>query len=480
VAVNVIMLGPPGAGKGTQAERVALARRIPRISTGEILREAVHNGTMMGRNVKAVMDRGELVGDDVMIGIVTERLGRPDAAEGFVLDGFPRTVAQAAALDTLMTGRDPLIVLDIVVPESELARRLGMRMICEDCGVTADGHETAPGPCSRCVTSPPRRRPPPPPRRRQQCRRARTVQDLPARHQTARRFLSRAADVPVNQRRANGRWCGRRSGCGHRGVERRAGDRRQRRQHAVIVCRSAAELERMREAGRLVGEAPGVSTAELDELAEKRIKQSGATPAFKGYHGYPATICASINDEVIHGIPSGRRVLAEGDVISIDVGASLDGYFGDSAVTLPVGRVSEQAATLLRVTEESLYLAIERARPGNRVSDIGHAVQRHVEAFGFSVVREFVGHGIGVRMHEEPQVPNYGEPGHGPRLAEGMVLAIEPMVNAGKPAVKVLADGWTAVTRDTSLSAHFEHTVAVTAGEPWILTAREVPVSARR
>jgi methionyl aminopeptidase len=257
----------------------------------------------------------------------------------------------------------------------------------------------------------------------------------------------------------------------------------------VIVCRSAAELERMREAGRLVGEvlteltakvAPGVSTAELDELAEKRIKQAGATPAFKGYHGYPATICASINDEVIHGIPSGRRVLAEGDIISIDVGASLDGYFGDSAVTLPVGHVSEQAATLLRVTEESLYLAIERVRPGSRVSDIGHAVQKHVEAVGFSVVREFVGHGIGVRMHEEPQVPNYGEPGHGPRLAEGMVLAIEPMVNAGKPAVKVLADGWTAVTRDTSLSAHFEHTVAVTAGEPWILTAREVPVSARR
>jgi len=257
----------------------------------------------------------------------------------------------------------------------------------------------------------------------------------------------------------------------------------------VIVCRSAAELERMREAGRLVGEvlteltaavAPGVSTAELDEMAERRIRQAGATPAFKGYHGYPATICASINDEVIHGIPSGRRVLSEGDVISIDVGAALDGYYGDSAVTLPVGHVSEQAATLLRVTEESLYKAIEQARPGRRVSDIGHAVQRHVEAFGFSIVREFVGHGIGVRMHEEPQVPNYGEPGHGPRLAEGMVLAIEPMVNAGKPAVKVLADGWTAVTRDTSLSAHFEHTVAVTSGEPWILTAREVPVSARR
>jgi methionyl aminopeptidase len=257
----------------------------------------------------------------------------------------------------------------------------------------------------------------------------------------------------------------------------------------MIVCRSAAELEQMRQAGRLVGEvllelsaavAPGVSTADLDELAEKRIRQAGATPAFKGYHGYPATICASINDEVIHGIPSGRRVLNEGDIISIDVGASLDGYFGDSAVTLPVGQISEDAAALLRVTEESLYKAIESAKAGKRVSDIGHAVQKHVEAYGFSVVREFVGHGIGQRMHEEPQIPNYGDPGHGPRLAEGMVLAIEPMVNAGSAAVKVLADGWTAVTRDKSLSAHFEHTVAVTAGDPWILTSRDVPVSARR
>jgi methionyl aminopeptidase len=251
----------------------------------------------------------------------------------------------------------------------------------------------------------------------------------------------------------------------------------------VIVCRSKAELERMRDAGRLVGEvlselaahvAPGVSTGELDVLAEKRILQAGATPAFKGYHGYPAAICTSINDEVIHGIPSGRRLLQEGDVISIDVGVLLHGYFGDSAITLPVGPVSEEAATLLRVTEEALYKAIEHMRPGKRISDIGHAVQQHVEAYGFSVVREFVGHGIGEAMHEEPQVPNYGEPGRGPRLTEGMVLAIEPMVNAGKPAVKVLADGWTAVTRDGRLSAHFEHTVAVTAGEPWVLTAREV------
>ena len=257
----------------------------------------------------------------------------------------------------------------------------------------------------------------------------------------------------------------------------------------MIVCRSRAELEKMRAAGRLVGEVltdlashvvPGVTTAELDAIAEKRIAAAGASPAFKGYHGYPATICASVSEEVIHGIPSGRRALSEGDIISIDVGAVLDGYFGDSAITLPVGKVSEPAARLLRATEESLYKAIEVVKPGARVSDIGHAVQRHVEACGFSVVREFVGHGIGQKMHEEPQVPNYGEPGRGPRLSEGMVLAIEPMVNAGKPAVKVLSDGWTAVTRDGSLSAHFEHTVAVTAEGPWILTAREVPVPARK
>ena len=236
----------------------------------------------------------------------------------------------------------------------------------------------------------------------------------------------------------------------------------------------------MREAGRLVGEvltelaskvAPGISTAELDELAEKRIAKRGAVPAFKGYHGYPATICASINDEVIHGIPSGRRVLVEGDIISLDVGASIDGYYGDSAITLAVGRVSEEAATLLRVTEESLFKAIEQARPGRRLSDISHAVQHHVEAHGFSIVREFVGHGIGQRMHEEPQVPNYGEPGHGPRLAEGMVLAIEPMVTMGSWEVRILEDGWTAVTQDGSLAAHFEHTVAVTDDGPEVLTS---------
>ena len=249
----------------------------------------------------------------------------------------------------------------------------------------------------------------------------------------------------------------------------------------MIVCKSPAEIARMRAASELVAAVltdlkgaigPGVSTGELDERAEAKIRAAGATPAFKGYHGYPATLCVSINEEVIHGIPSRKRLLKDGDIVSVDVGAVLDGFVGDSAVTFPVGAISERAARLLRVTQEALYGAILAAKPGGRVSDIGHAVQRHVEANGCSVVREFVGHGIGTVMHEEPQVPNYGPPGRGAKLTEGMVLAIEPMVNLGRPAVRVLDDGWTAVTRDRSLSAHFEHTVAVTGEGPLVLTAR--------
>jgi methionyl aminopeptidase len=247
----------------------------------------------------------------------------------------------------------------------------------------------------------------------------------------------------------------------------------------VIVCRSRAEIDTLRRVNQLVGRilaelremvAPGVTTEDIDALAERRVREAGAVPAFKGYHGYPATICASVNEQVVHGIPSSKRPLVEGDILSIDMGAKLDGFFGDCAVTVPVGTVAPEAASLLRVTEEALFHGIEAVKPGARVSDIGAAVQQHVEAHGFSVVREFVGHGIGTALHEEPQIANYGPGGRGPRLAEGMVLAIEPMVNVGKPAVKVLGDGWTAVTRDGSLSAHFEHTVVVTRDGCEILT----------
>ena len=248
----------------------------------------------------------------------------------------------------------------------------------------------------------------------------------------------------------------------------------------MIVCKSASELARMRAANLLVAEVlaeikelavPGFTTAELDATAEMRVREAGAVPAFKGYRGYPATVCISVNEEVVHGIPSSRK-LAEGDIVSLDMGVLKDGFYGDAALTVGVGRISERAAALLSVTEQALERAIARVRVGGRVSDIGHAVQAFVEAHGFSVVREFVGHGIGTELHEEPQIPNYGEPGRGARLAAGMVLAIEPMVTMGRPGVKILHDGWTAVTRDGSLAAHFEHTVAVTPEGPWILTAR--------
>ena len=246
----------------------------------------------------------------------------------------------------------------------------------------------------------------------------------------------------------------------------------------MIILKSDPEIAAMRKAGRVVAQAhelvrerlrPGVTTADIDRWVEEFFRRQGAVSAFKGYQGYPAHTCTSVNDEVVHGIP-GPWVLQEGDVIAVDIGAFVDGFCGDSAWTYPVGEISELAQRLLQVTEESLMKAIEKAVAGNRLSDIGHAVQTHVEAAGFSVVKNFVGHGIGRSMHEAPQIPNFGPPGRGPRLKEGMTLAIEPMVNVGGDGVRILEDNWTAVTADGSLSAHFEHTVAVREGQAEILT----------
>jgi methionyl aminopeptidase len=247
----------------------------------------------------------------------------------------------------------------------------------------------------------------------------------------------------------------------------------------VIICRSAAELETMHRAGMIVWGAlmelrkkvqPGVSTLELDAAAEEYARKHKARPAFKNYHGYPKSLCTSINSEVVHGIPSAKRKLKEGDILSMDFGVEFEGYYGDAALTVPVGKIDPAREKLLRVTREALEKGIDQVRAGNRLTDISAAVQQWVEGNGFSVVREFVGHSIGTKMHEDLQLPNYGEPGRGPRLQAGMVLAIEPMVNVGGPAVRMLEDKWTAVTTDGSDSAHFEHTVAVTDNGPWILT----------
>ena len=233
------------------------------------------------------------------------------------------------------------------------------------------------------------------------------------------------------------------------------------------------EIEKMAQAGNIVGEVlesikgmiqTGMTTKEIELFADGRIKALGGIPAFKGYRGYPASICTSVNDEVVHGIPSSRK-LKDGDIISIDLGVYYDGFYGDAAITAPVGKIDSETAALLRITEEALDLGIENAIEGNRVHDISYAIQSHVEKNGLSVVRTFVGHGIGRELHEEPQIPNYGTPGKGPRLKEGMTLAIEPMVNAGTYEVRILGDGWTAVTTDGKKSAHFEHTVLVTSGK---------------
>ena len=257
-------------------------------------------------------------------------------------------------------------------------------------------------------------------------------------------------------------------------------------QSRMIVRKSPTELEKMRRSGLLVYEIlhklasmveEGVSTNDLEHAAAKMISDAGAKPAFKGYYTpsagtkYPFVLCASVNEEVVHGMPSVKRVLRKGDIISLDTGVQLNGYFGDSALTVGVGEISDSVKRLLKVTEESLELAIDQVRPGNRLFDVCGTVEKHVVSNGFSIVREFVGHGIGTQLHEEPQIPNYVDrKNENPRLKEGMVLAIEPMVNSGKPDTKVLADRWTAVTKDGSLSAHFEHMVAVTADGPWVLS----------
>ncbi len=249
----------------------------------------------------------------------------------------------------------------------------------------------------------------------------------------------------------------------------------------MIILKSLQEIEQIRKACLVVADVlermrdqvhPGVSTEALDEFAERFILAAGAKPAFKGYRGYPKTLCTSVNSEVIHGIPSKNVVLKQGDIVSIDVGAIVEGFYGDAAITLPVGKVSPEAERLMRVTEESLYRGIERAASGNRLYDISYAVQSHVESHGYSVVRDFVGHGIGRNMHEDPQIPNFGSRGQGPRIKAGMVFAIEPMVNMGGSSTIVKEDGWTAVTVDGSLSAHFEHTVAVMPEGPRILSKR--------
>ena len=436
--MRIVFLGPPGSGKGTQAKLLAERLGVPAISTGEILREAVRQKTSLGLQAQAVMEKGELVSDDLILALIAERIGERDARGGFILDGFPRTLEQAKAFESMLakTREGLSAALNFSVPEAQLTERMLARATAE--GRADDRPETI--------------------RERLRVYREKTEPLV---------GFYRDRDLLVSRRR------------GRTGVRDRPPDRRGPFAGAagrfgfgeigVITIRSHEELVKLEEASRIVLEtldvveeavAPGVTTDELDAIAEAEIRRRGGRPAFVGYRGYPKTLCTSINDEVVHGIP-GKRVLAEGDVVGIDCGAVFGGYYGDAARTLPVGRIRKETAKLLEVTKEALQAGIAAARPGGRVSDIGAAVEAVALVHGYGVVRDFVGHGVGTALHEEPQIPNYGPAGRGSVLKAGMVLAIEPMFNLGRAEVAVDSDGWTVRTRDKSTSAHFEYTIAL-------------------
>ncbi len=442
--MNVLVLGPQGSGKGTQAKRISAEHEIPHVSTGDMFR-AIDDATPLGREVNEIMERGDLVPDEITIRMIRERLAADDAGDGFILDGFPRNLAQAEALDEMLReigrGLDVIFFFDLD-DETAKARALGR------------AHEEG-----RTDDTPGDDRP--------------SSRRLPRADGAGRRVLphDREARPAARGAHGRGRFRGDRGRFGYRGSE-------------MIIRKSAQEIAKMAAAGRVVAETiahvgeqiePGITTGELDRIADEHIRSLGGVPTSLGYRGYPKAICISPNDMVVHGIPGAYEV-ADGDLITIDVGVTLDGYIADSAFTFPVGDVSEQAQRLLDAGRDALAAGIAQAHPGNRVGDISAAVQQQVEGAGFSVVRSLVGHGVGRSYHEDPHIPNFGQPGRGPLLSEGMTLAIEPMITAGRPEVYVHDDEWSISTEDGSLAAHFEHTVAITAAGPQILTAAAIPL----
>ena len=432
---DILLLGPQGAGKGTQGRLIAAEHGIPHVATGDMLRAAMDAGTELGRQVKPIYDAGQLVPDDLMIALIRERLGDEDAREGFVLDGFPRTMPQAEALEEMLReiGRDLDVVFEFQLDDAVGVERM-LRRAAEE-GRADDTPEAI-------------------------------DERLRLYHLETEPLIEyfRVARQPGGHPRRPARA----GGLPRDPADARAGG------GPMIIRKAAGEIERMARAGEVVADTlamlgeharPGVTTQELDELADEFIRSRGGTPTFKGYRGYPASICASPNEMVVHGIP-GLYALRDGDILSVDVGVTLDGFVGDSAYTFAIGEVSEEAERLLEGCQAALAAGIEQCRVGNRLSDISHAIQVATEEQGFSVVRSLVGHGVGRSMHEEPQIPNYGEPGRGPQLAEGMTFAIEPMITAGGPDVVLHDDEWSISSADGSLAAHFEHTVAITADGP--------------
>ncbi len=437
--MRILILGPQGSGKGTQAKRIAAGYGVPHIATGDMFRAAVTEGTELGRQVGPMLEEGLLVPDDLTIDLIRERLADED---GFVLDGFPRTVPQAEALDSMLDdiGKPLDAVILLQVSDEVATKRLRERAAQE--GRADDSPEAI-------------------------ATRLRQYHELT--ELVVDRYQVAGIEVIVDGEQTMDEVFAAIQDA-LEGVDA----------NQMIIRKSPREIEKMAATGALVAETiahvggllrPGVTTDELDAAAGAFIREHGGIPTSEGYKGYPKAICISPNDVVVHGIPD-AFVVSEGDLVTIDVGVTLDGYIADSAYTFGVGEIEPEDQRLLDVAQEALAAGIAEAVVDNRVGDVSHAIQEVVEGAGFSVIRSLVGHGVGRHYHEDPHIPNFGEPGRGPRLSEGMTIAIEPMITAGASDVLVMEDGWTIRTQDGSMSAHFEHTVAITADGPRILTPR--------
>lgn len=465
--IRIVLLGSPGSGKGTQARVLAQHLQLEHLSTGDILRDEVKLGTELGCKAKQCMEDGRLAPDSLILDMIRGKLISLGAERGFILDGFPRTLAQAEGLDHLVEELSVQIdaVINLSVDSKATARRLSLRSSCSICGAIYNDITNPPQRVGLCDldNGPLLRRPDDEETVIRQRLSVYQQQTKPLEEY----YRSRGLLIQIN-------GDGSVEDVAARVLQSLAPSKKK-----MIELKSKAELEKIRESCRIVAKAlramekliePGIETREIDRQVRELIEAEGASPSFLGYNGYPASVCISINEVIVHGIP-GKRKIKDGDLVSVDVGAYKDGFHGDAARTFLIGSVSEEKKTITRVVRESLDKGISAARVGGRLSDISAAVQSHAEKHGFSVVRDLVGHGIGREMHEEPQVPNYGPPGHGPVLRPGMVLAVEPMINAGTYEIETLADGWTIVTADRKLSAHWENTIAVTEDGVAILTA---------
>lgn len=483
--MRLVLVGPPGAGKGTQAEFIAAELGVPKISTGDIFRFNVAEGTPLGLEAKSYMDAGSLVPDDVTNKMVADRLAEDDVAEGFLLDGYPRNIDQAEVLDGHLAELNSAVdvVLELAADDDEVIRRLSGRRVSRSTGKVfhlefdppedpnSDDLYQRDDDRSETVAK----------RLKVYAEQTAPLVDFYRQQNKLVRIdaLGAVSDVTKRAMQSLRQHVGKLG----QGMFRRRLD---------IQYKTTEQFTLMREAGLVVAAvheamrnavAPGASTGELDGIAEDIIRSHKAEPSFLGYDigagPYPGSICASVNDQVVHAIPSDDVTLVEGDVISIDVGAVLNGWHGDAAITLPVGRVSAEVTEMIEVCENALWAGIRAAASSKRLGGISNAVESSIEAAGtFGIVEGFGGHGIGTEMHQDPHVLNYGPPHSGPKLRSGMALAIEPMITLGSPDTAELDDNWTIVTADGSLAAHTEHSIAICDDGLWVLTAPDGGVEA--